>query len=185
MTRSEHEQTSRLAQAQTLVTDEKAKTAKAELLHKQAQESHIQIVKQIVKEIEGNRDDTKERLLIAQDRIRKIENKLSDLESEKVQLIHNANADIQRLQHACESCHNDLNMVMLQKEEVEKMCEITCSRASQQTKELEEYERAMMKADEQYQLLMLENEALKERVQIASDKTLAATTEADIWKDKS
>lgn len=56
-----------------------------------------------------------------------------------------------------------------------------------------------MKADEQCQLLenekvmmqrkvdelVLENKALEQRMQIVSDRMLAATKEVDIWKDKS
>ncbi len=199
MKQCDHELRAQLSHAQQLLADEQAKTIRAELRCKEAHESHIQSIKQLTREFEGNSDDTKEKLLVAQDRIRRIENKLSNLEGERAQLLHNHQAEMQRLKHACESCHKDLNLVLLQKEEAEKMCETMSSKASQQTKQLEEYERAMMKADEQCQLLenekvmmqrkvdelMLENKALEQRMQIISDRMLAATKEVDIWKDKS
>ena len=188
-----------LSQAQELFADEQAKTNKAELRYKEAHESRFQNIKQITNEFEGNSDDTKKQLLVAQDRIRRIENKLSNLEGEKVQLLHNHQAEMQRLKHACESCHKDLNLVLLQKEEAETMCEAMSSEASQQTKQLEEYERATMKADEQCQLseseelmmrrkvdeLELDNKALEQRMQIFSDRIIEATKEADVWKEKS
>ena len=197
--KSEHKLRAQLTQAHQLLSDEKDKYAKAEIYNKEDHESHIQSIKQLAREFEGNRDDTKEKLLVAQDRIRQLENKLSNLEGEKAQLLHNHQADMQRLKHACESCHNDLNLVLLQKEEAAKMCEAMSSKASQQTKQLEEYELAVMKADEQCQLLeneklilqrkvdefMLENKSLEQRVQIVSDSMLAAKKEAGIWKDKS
>ena len=188
-----------LSQAQELFADEQAKTTKAELRYKEAHESRFQNIKQITNEFEGNSDDTKKQLLVAQDRIRRIENKLSNLEGEKVQLLHNHQAEMQRLKHACESCHKDLNLVLLQKEEAETMCEAMSSEASQQTKQLEEYERATMKADEQCKLseseelmmrrkvdeLELDNKALEQRMQIFSDRIIEATKEADVWKEKS
>jgi len=197
--KSEHKLRAQLTQAHQLLSDEKDKNVKAEINNKVAHESHIQSIKQLAREFEGNRDNTKEKLLVAQDRIRQLENKLSNLEGEKAQLLHNHQADMQRLKHACESCHNDLNLVLLQKEEAAKMCEAMSSKASQQTKQLEEYELAVMKADEQCQLLeneklilqrkvdefMLENKSLEQRVQIVSDSMLAAKKEAGIWKDKS
>eukprot|EP00984_Skeletonema_dohrnii_P027759 scaffold17416_cov72-Skeletonema_dohrnii-CCMP3373.AAC.1 len=197
--KSEHKLRAQLTQAQQLLSDEKDKSAKAELHYKEAHESHIQSIKELAKEFEGNRDDTKEKLLEAQDRIRHLENKLSNLEGEKVQLLHNHQADMQRLKHACESCHNDLNLALLQKEEASTMCEAMSSKASQQTKQLEEYELAVMKADEHCQLLEneklmmqrkvdelnLENKALEQRMQIILDSMLAAKKEAGIWKDKS
>ena len=188
-----------LSQAQELFADEQAKTNKAELRYKEAHESRFQNIKQITNEFEGNSDDTKKQLLVAQDRIRRIENKLSNLEGEKVQLLHNHQAEMQRLKHACELCHKDLNLVLLQKEEAETMCEAMSSEASQQTKQLEEYERATMKADEQCKLseseelmmrrkvdeLELDNKALEQRMQIFSDRIIEATKEADVWKEKS
>ena len=112
--------------------------------------------------------------------------------------MHNHQAEMQRLQHACESCHKDLNLVLLQKEEASKMCEAMRTKMSQQTKQLEECERAEMKADEQCQLLenekammqrkvdelILENKALEQRMQIVSDSVLEAKKEISIWKDK-
>ena len=188
-----------LSEAQQMLADEQTKSAKAEIHYKEAHESHIQSIKQLAKEFEGNGDDTKEKLLVAEDNIRQLENKLSNLEGVKVQLVQNHQAEIQRLQHACESCHKDLNLALLQKEEASKMCDDMRTKTSQQTKQLEECERAVMKADEQCQLietekemiqrkvdeLILENKALEQRMQIVTDSVLEAKKEASIWKVKS
>ena len=188
MMQTEHKLRAQLSQAQQMLADEQTKSAKAEIHYKEAHESHIQSIKQLAREFEGSSDDTKEKLLVAEDNIRQLENKLSNLEGEKVQLVHNHQAEMQRLQHACESCHKDLNLVLLQKEEASKMCEAMRTKMSQQTKQLEECERAEMKADEQCQLLenekammqrkvdelILENKALEQRMQIVSDSVLEA-----------
>lgn len=192
MTRSDQELRVQLSRAQKLLADEEAKSDE---VHKR----HIQSIKQLTKEFEGNNDDTKEKLLAAQDFIRQIENKLSNLEGEKVQLQHNHQTEMQRLKHACESCHNDLNLALLQKEEISKMCETMSLKESHQTTELEELKRTMLQSDEQCELLknekmamqrkmeelVLENKALEERVQFVSDRMLAATKEAGVWKEKS
>ncbi len=199
MMQTEHDLQAQLSEAQQMLADEQSKSATAEIHYKEAHECHIQSIKQLAKEFEGSSDDTKEKLLVAEDSIRQLENKLSNLEGVKAQLLHNHQAEIQRLQHACESCHKDLNLVLLQKEESLKMCEALRTKTSKQTKQLEESERAMMKADEQCQLLeneklmiqrkvdelILDNKALEQRMQIVSDSVLEAKKEVSIWKDKS
>lgn len=196
---TEHELRAQLSQAQQLLADEQTKSAKAESRYKEAHECYIQSIKNLAREYEGNSDDTKEILLLAQDNIRQLENKLTNLEGEKVQLVQNHTAEMQRLKHAVESCHKDLNLVLLQKEEVSKMVEAMSTKASQQTNQLEECERAVMKADGKCQLtekekvmmqrkvdeLMLEKKELEQRMQIVSDSMLVAKKEANIWKDKS
>ena len=197
MTRSDQELRVELSRAQKLLADEEAKNARNEASYEEAHKRHIQSIKQLTKEFEGNNDDTKEKLLTAQDIIRQIENKLSNLEGEKLQ--HNHQTDMQRLKHACESCHNDLNLALLQKEEISKMCETMSLKASQQTTQLEVLEREALQSDEQCEQLknekmgmqrkmeelVLENKALEERVQLVSDRMLAATKETGVWKKKS
>ena len=199
MTRSDQELRVQLSRAQNLLADEETKNARNEASYEELHKRHIQSIKQLTKEFEGNNDDTKEKLLAAQDFIRQIENKLSNLEGEKAQVAHNHQSEIQRLKHACESCHNDLNLALLQKEEISKVCETMSLKASQQTTQLDELERAMQQSDEQCELLkngklgmqrkmeelVLENKALEERVQLVSDRMLAATKEAGVWKEKS
>lgn len=199
MARSDQELRVQLSRAQKMLADEEAKSARNEASYEEVHKRHIQSIKQLTKEFEGNNDDTKEKLLAAQDFIRQIENKISNLEGEKAQLQHNHQTEMQRLRHACESCHNDLNLALLQKEEISKMCETMSLKASQQSTQLEELERAMLQSDEQCELLkneklgmqrkmeelVLENKALEERVQLVSDRMLAATKEAGVWKEKS
>ncbi len=198
-TRSDQELRVQLSRAQNLLADEEAKNVRNEASYEEVHKRHIQSIKQLTKEFEGNNDDTKEKLLAAQDFIRQIENKISNLEGEQAQLQHNHRAEMQRLKHACESCHNDLNLALLQKEEISKMCETMSLKASQQTAQLDELERAMLQSDEQCELLkneklgmqrkmeelVLENKDLEERGQLVSDRMLAATKEAGVWKEKS
>lgn len=196
---TEHELRAQLSQLQKLLADEQTKSAKAEMRYNEAHESHIQSIKDLGREFEGNTDDTKEKLLVAQDNIRQLENKLSNLEGEKIQLDQNHKAEMQRLKHALESCHKDLGLALMQKEEATKMVEVMTTNTSQQTKQLEECKRAAMKADEQCQLignekvimqrkvdeLMLEKKAFEQRMQIVTDNMVAYKKEANIWKDKS
>jgi chromosome segregation ATPase len=195
----EHELRAQLSQAQQLLAEEQTKSAKAEMRYKEAHESHIQSIKQLGSEFEGNTDDTKEKLLVAQDNIRQLENKLSNLEGEKLQLVQNGEAEMQRLKHALESCHKDLGLALMQKEETAKMVEVMTTNTSQQSKQLEECKRAAMKADEQCQLignekvmmqrkideLVLEKKEFEQRMQIVTDNMVAYKKEASIWKDKS
>ena len=196
---TEHELRAQLSQAQQLLADEQTKSTKAEMRYKEAHESHIQSIKQLGSEFEGNNDDTKEKLLVAQDNIRQLENKLSNLEGEKLQLVQNHAAEMQRLKHALESCHKDLGLALMQKEEATKMVEVMTTNTSQQTKQLEECKRAALNADEQCQLignekvmmqrkvdeLMLEKKEFEQRMQIVTGNMVAAKKEANIWKDKS
>ena len=189
----DHELRTQLLQAQQLLAEEQDKATKAEQDLKEAHDHHIQCIKKVAAEFEGNRGDAEEQLVAAQAQIQRIENKFSDLQQKKNHQAESHQAEMQRLKHACESCHKDLNLALLQKEEMSKMCEAMSAKALQQTKQLEEVERKLMKTDEQHQLLgnekeimrrqldelSLEKANLHERLQIISDQTLAATKEAE------
>jgi len=116
-------------------------------------------------------DDSKEKLLVTQDHISKLENTITDLQCEMKRDLNNHQAEVQRLQHACELCHKDLNLVLLEKKETEKDAEETKALASQYQK-LENGHQALrdeekMKLSKKIEDLHNENEALRGEIRRA------------------
>ena len=65
-------------------------------------------------------DDSKAKLLFAKDQLMKYENTITELQRELGHTHQNHQNEIQRLQHACEVCHKDLNLVLFEKKEMDK-----------------------------------------------------------------
>jgi len=92
-------------------------------------------------------DDSKEKLLVTQDHISKLENTITNLQCEKKRDLNNHQAEVQRPQHACELCQ------LLEKKETEKDAEDMKALASQYQKNLEDSERSVWKLENGHQVL--------------------------------
>ena len=167
----------------TLV-DEQEKTEKLERQCMETQEYARKQISDLARDLKQE-DDSKEKLLVTQDHISKLENTITDLQCEKKRDLNNHQAEVQRLQHACELCHKDLNLVLLEKKETEKDSEEMKAQASQYQKLLEDSERKVrklenghqelrdeekMKLSEKIEDLNNENEALRREIRRALDE---------------
>jgi chromosome segregation ATPase len=158
-----------------MLVEEQEKTKKIERQCMETQEYARKQMSDLAGDLKQE-DDSKEKLLVTQDHISKLENTITDLQCEMKRDLNNHQAEVQRLQHACELCHKDLNLVLFEKKETEKDAEEMKALASQYQKLLEDSERSVrnlenghqalrdeekMKLSEKIEDLHNENEALR------------------------
>jgi hypothetical protein len=158
-----------------MLVEEQEKTKKIERQCMETQEYARKQISDLAGDLKQE-DDSKEKLLVTQDHISKLENTITDLQCEMKRDLNNHQAEVQRLQHACELCHKDLNLVLFEKKETEKDAEEMKALASQYQKLLEDSERSVrnlenghqalrdeekMKLSEKIEDLHNENEALR------------------------
>ena len=155
-----------LAATNAMLVEEQAKTKDIEHRCLESQEHALKQIADLSRDLK--RDDNSDKLLTAQDQIIKFENTCSNLQNEVRQLLHSHQAEVQRLQHACESCHNDLNLVLLEKNENEKMAASERMKLSQKIEDLEESERLLldekMKLSRKIEDMKAENNSLERKV---------------------
>ena len=158
-----------------MLVEEQEKTKKLERQCMETQEYARKQISDLAGDLKQE-DDSKEKLLVTQDHISKLENTITDLQCEMKRDLNNHQAEVRRLQHACELCHKDLNLVLFEKKETEKDAEEMKALASQYQKLLEDSERSVrnlenghqalrdeekMKLSEKIEDLHNENEALR------------------------
>lgn len=158
-----------------MLVEEQEKTKKIERQCMETQEYARKQISDLAGDLKQE-DDSKEKLLVTQDHISKLENTITDLQCEMKRDLNNHQAEVRRLQHACELCHKDLNLVLFEKKETEKDAEEMKALASQYQKLLEDSERSVrnlenghqalrdeekMKLSEKIEDLHNENEALR------------------------
>jgi hypothetical protein len=135
-----------------MLVDEQEKTKKLEHQCMETQEYAMKQISDLARDLKPE-DDSKEKLLVAQDHASKLENTIADLQCEMKRDLNNHQAEVQRLQHACELCHKDLNLLLLEKRETEKEAAEMRTKASQYQKLLEDSERLVQKLENGHQAL--------------------------------
>ena len=163
MFHSETEWKKQLLTTRAMLTEEQQKTRELECRIVETQENALKHIKVLAEALDKS-DDSKEKLLIAQDHIMMLESTITNLQDEKKQSLYNYHAELQRLKHACESCHNDLNLATIEKNEMEKMYDIEKAKAAQLEKALDENECSMAKSEEKQRLLFEERMRLLEKI---------------------
>jgi len=118
---NESQLTKQLSSTKALMVEEQAKTKNLERRCLETQDHAMKQIADLAKSLSGDADDSSDKLLTAQDRIASLENKCSNLKNELNFTTQTHKAEFQRLQHACESCHKDLNLVLLEKNENERI----------------------------------------------------------------
>ena len=163
MFHSETEWKKQLLTTRAMLTEEQQKTRELECRIVETQENALKHIKVLAEALDKS-DDSKEKLLIAQDHIMMLESTITNLQDEKKQSLYNYHAELQRLKHACESCHKDLNLATIEKNEMEKMYDIEKAKAAQLEKALDENECSMAKSEEKQRLLFEERMRLLEKI---------------------
>ena len=97
---TEMELKKQLALANTSLVEEQAKTKDLERRCIETQEHAMKQISNLAKDLKTD-DDSREKLLVAQDQIIMLDNRIMDLQSEMKQLVNNHQAQVQRLEHAC------------------------------------------------------------------------------------
>ena len=157
-----------LAEEQT-----KAKQLKGRCLT--TQDHAMKQVDKLAKELD--REDHSEKLIIARDQIVKLENTCLNLQNEIKQSAGKHQAEIQRLEHACESTHKDLSLVLFERKESDKIVNTEKLKRDHLRKEFEASERSLLKLEEQKMKLTQKLEDL--------ERSLKTTmTEADVLKEQ-
>ncbi len=171
-----------LASVTNLLVDEQAKCKELKRQYQEIQEFATKQISDLARDMKQT-DDSKEQLLFARDQITKHENSIAGLQRELAHAHQNHQNEVQRLQHACEACHKDLNLVLFEKEAMDKNSATDKTKVVQMQKLLEETEISMQKLENNYHSivgektnllqnideLVGENDALKSKLQCASE----------------
>ncbi|KAL9186785.1 hypothetical protein ACHAXT_010505 [Thalassiosira profunda] len=171
LAQSETQLKKQLMEAEAAFADEQAKTKE---LERRCLDTHEKALKQIaVLSDDLKRDDCSEKLLAAQDQIVRLENACSSLQSQMKRLAVDQIAEVQRLQHACETVHKDLNIVLLEKKDTDKSAASERNKVARGRKELEQAEQLLLQQEEKLQLLADDKIKLAQEVEgLRSDNSL-------------
>lgn len=159
---SETEWKHQLSTLKAVLMKEQSKSKELERRLLETQDHAMKQIQELANDL-NNTDDSKEQLLYAQGKIVKLENATATFQEEKNQILLNHQAETQRLKHACESYHRENHLALLEKNEMEKEYNAERAKSEQSQKELEKIERALLKVEEKYQLLMDEKMKLVHR----------------------
>jgi chromosome segregation ATPase len=171
-----------LASVTNLLVEEQAKCKELERQYLDIQGFATKQINDLAKDMKQT-DDSEKQLLFARDQITKHENSILGLQRELAHAHQNHHNEVQRLQHACEACHKDLNLVLFEKEAMDKNSAADKIKLVQIQKLLEETEISMQKLENKYHSivgektnllqnideLVDENGALKTKLQCASE----------------
>jgi hypothetical protein len=135
-----------------MLVDEQEKTKKLERQCMETQEYAMKQISDLARDLQLE-DDSKDKLLVAQARVSKLENTIADLQCEMKRDLNNHQAKVQRLRHECELCHQDLNLLLLEKMETEKGADGTRTKVSRYQELLEDSERSVQKLENGHRAL--------------------------------
>jgi chromosome segregation ATPase len=162
---------------------------RAKVLEQRCSETHEHAMKhinQLANDLDQKRDnDCTEKLLIAQDQIVKLENTITLLQNDKIQASRDHDAECHRLQHAIETCHQELSLALIERREAMQTSEAEKARAEQLQRDLATSEVSLKKCEHKCQLLEEEksrllalsedrqhqNESLSNELRVLSEKT--------------
>ena len=164
-----------LASVTNLLVEEQAKCKELERQYLDIQEFATKQISDLANDLKQT-DDSKEQLLFAKDQITKHENCIAGLQRELAHANQNHQNEVQRLQHACEACHKDLNLVLFEKEEMDKNSAADKIKVIQMQKLLEESENSMQKLENKYQSIVSEKTNLLQRIDELADENDALKT---------
>lgn len=160
---SELKMKKQLALVNTMLVEEQDKTKTLERQCLETQEYALKQISNLARDPKQV-DDSKENLLIAQDQIRKLEQTITGLQCEMKRHLNNHLTEVQRLQHACESCHKDLNFVLLEKKETDRDAAAVREKLAQSQKILDDSKSSVRKLENEHQALRDERLKLSEKI---------------------
>jgi chromosome segregation ATPase len=142
-----------------LLTEEQDKCKKLEQRCCEIQENAEKHINELAKSI-GKHDDSAEKLLIAENEIVNLENAVMLLQQEKITLTRDNDAEVQKLHHAIEACHNEIRLRVIEANEISKECAMEKSRTESLQGDLLSSEASVKKCEQNYQLLEQEKHKL-------------------------
>lgn len=172
-----------LASMKNLLVEEQARCKVLEQQCVDVQEFAMKQISDLAKDLKQTDDCKEQQLLLAKDQIMKYDNTIAELQRELAHTHQTHQNEVQRLQHACEACHKDLNLVLFERKEMEKSVATDKIKVAQMQKVLEETETSMQKLESKYQViegekailvqnldeLNDENDALRNKLKCASE----------------
>lgn len=145
---------------------------KAKDLERQCIQTQEHALKQISKLAEDLKPDEgcKKELLVVKDQNLRLDNTISSLQHDMKQQLLDHQTELQRLEHTIETCHQDLNLCLIEKTNAEKNTAAEQMKATNFQKQLEETESSLATTDNKYQLLLDEKQKLSQKVEVLSDE---------------
>lgn len=161
-----------------LLSEEQTKSKELERQCLATQEHAMQQIASLAKDLKP-KDDSKEMLLVvAQDQIIRLDNTIANLQMEKNNSLLNHEAEVQRLEHAIESCHKDLNLCLIDKAAAEKCNAVERTKAIQFQKDLGLVNESLQKVNNKYQLLVDEQIKLSQQINTLSEENASMENKA-------
>ena len=142
----------RLSQFKLLLAEEQEKSKKLDLRCSELHDDAMKHINELALSLEKH-DDCSDELLVAKDEICRLENTLTNLQDEKLQISRDHDAECHRLHHAIESCHHEIRMKTIESNQAAKEYDIEKERAGQFQKDWIQSESSRRKYEQKCQLL--------------------------------
>lgn len=178
----ETELNQQLSKTKAMLEEEQSRSMDLENQIVETREKASRRIQELVKEFDQS-DDSKENYLVAQNQIAKLEMAVANLKGEKKQYFLDSQAEIERLKHACESCHKEANMAMIEKMDFQKTLEAEKARSEQLRRELEECECSIIKLEEKNQIVSHEKKKLVHQLEEIESEKKALEQRVDVLND--
>jgi len=159
------------------LSQEQAKVKDLERQCIQTQEHALQQISKLAEDLKPDKG-CKEELLIAKDQILRLDNTISSLQHGMKQQLLNKETELQRLEHTIETCHQDLNLCLIEKTNAENTTVALQTKATNFKKQLEETESSLAAAENKNQLLLDEKLNLSQKVEVLSDENKCSREKA-------
>lgn len=188
MKQSEMEWKRQLSSLKSSLIDEQDKTKELQHHCDEIQELAMKHIQELANDLH-QKDDTKQNLLIAQDTIVRLENQISSLQTEIKHIQRSHQTECTRFEHAIETCHQDMNLTVIEKTETYKEYKVELVKVENLQKELDECRRTLVKLDEEKSRMShrledvkAENKALTCKANNAMQDLSRLTKEAEVLK---
>jgi hypothetical protein len=188
MKQSEMEWKRQLSSLKSSSIDEQDKTKKLQHHCDEIQEHAMKHIQELANDLH-QKDDTEQNLLIAQDTIVRLENQISSLQTEIKHIQRSHQTECTRFEHAIETCHQDMNLTVIEKTETYKEYKVELVKVENLQKELDECRRTLVKLDEEKSRMShwledvkAENKALTCKANNAMQDLSRLTKEAEVLK---
>eukprot|EP00804_Cyclotella_cryptica_P026550 CCRYP_015397-RB/>CCRYP_015397-RB protein AED:0.04 eAED:0.04 QI:1097/1/1/1/0.75/0.8/5/65/564 len=183
---SNTESKKQLSSFKMLLLEEQEKTKTLEQRCSEMHEHAIMHINQLAKDLDKTqKNDCTEKLLIAHDQIVKLENTITLLQNDIMQASLDHDAQCHRLQHAIETCHQELNLTLMERKETMQTLEAEKAQSEQFQRDLVTCQASLTKFEHKCKVLEEENsrlsalaedhqyrnESLSRELRVLSDKT--------------
>ena len=130
LAQSKAESTKQLTSLRQLNTEEQEKSKALQHRCAEMQQHAMSRISELAKSLEKH-DDSAEKLLVAKDEIIQLENAVTYLQDERLQVNRDHDAECQRLQHAIESLHHEIGLRTIETNEMSKAYDVERKKTEQ------------------------------------------------------